>query len=119
MEEVLEPEPPDPLENENMDIKEDPEPSKLPALPTTELPPKKNTRTTEPSSSGGGGGYFPQIKTCKPQKKKIPPPVQPKMKTGGLDKLREYNQEFKQWQLRLVGRVLDNKETIKAYVSGL
>jgi hypothetical protein len=41
------------------------------------------------------------------------------MKTGGLDKLREYNQEFKRWQLRLVGRVLDNKETIKAYVAGL
>jgi hypothetical protein len=41
------------------------------------------------------------------------------MKAEGLDKLREYNQEFKRWQLRLVGRILDNKETIKAYVTGL
>jgi hypothetical protein len=56
MEEVLEPEPPDLLESKKMDIKEDPELLKLPTLPTTELPPKKNTRTTEPSSSGGGGG---------------------------------------------------------------
>jgi hypothetical protein len=41
------------------------------------------------------------------------------MKMGGLSQLREYNQEFKRWQLRLVGRVLDNKKTIKAYVTGL
>jgi hypothetical protein len=41
------------------------------------------------------------------------------MKEGGLDKLREYNQAFKRWQLRLVGRILDNKETIRAYVTRL
>jgi hypothetical protein len=115
MEEELEPEPPDlPV---HMDTKQDPEPSKLPMLPTVQLP--KTTDATGPSSSGGGGGYFLQTKARKTQKKKIPPPVQPRMKTGGLDKLWEYNQEFKRWQLRLVGRVLDNKETIKAYVTGL
>jgi hypothetical protein len=119
MEENLEPEPPDPHPTDQvyMDTKQDPEPLKLPALPTVEPPPK--AKPTKSSPSGGGGGYFPQTKTCKTPKKKIPPPVQPKMKVGGLDKLREYNQEFKQWQLRLVGRVLDNKETIKAYVTGL
>jgi RNase H-like domain found in reverse transcriptase/Reverse transcriptase (RNA-dependent DNA polymerase) len=41
------------------------------------------------------------------------------MKAGGLEQLWEYNQEFKCWQLWLVGRVLDNKETIRAYVTGL
>jgi hypothetical protein len=123
MEEILEPELPDPPpadhpEDIYMDIKDNQEPSKLPVLPTIEAP-RKTTKTTSPPPSGGGEGYFPQTKTCKPQKKKIPPPVQPKMEMGRLDKLREYKQEFKQWQLRLVGCVLDNKETIKAYVTGL
>jgi hypothetical protein len=119
-EENLEPEPPDPppIEEVHMDTKQDPEPSKLPALPTIELLPKKTTRSTS-SSPSGGGGYFPQTKAHKIPKKKIPPPVQPNMKTGGLDQLREYNQEFKRWQLRLVGHVLDNKETIRAYVTRL
>jgi hypothetical protein len=113
MEEDLEP--PDPPVH--MDTKQ--EPSKLPTLPTVELVSKKTTKPTGSSPSGGGGGYFPQPKTRRTPKKRIPPPVQPKMKAGGLDKLREYNQEFKRWQLQLVGRVLDNKETIKAYVTGL
>jgi hypothetical protein len=97
MEEPLELEPPDlpPIEEVYMDTQEDNELTKLSTLPTIELPPKKTTRTTKPLSSGGGGGYFPQIKTQKAQKKKIPPLTQPKMKVGGLDKLREYNQEFK------------------------
>jgi hypothetical protein len=102
-----------------MDTKQDPELSKLPTLPTIKLSNKKTMETTGSSPSGGGGGYFPQTKTRKPQKKKILPPVQPKMKKGGLDKLREYNQEFKQWQLRLVGHILDNKETIRAYITRL
>jgi hypothetical protein len=109
MEETLEPlDPP-----VHMDTKRDPEP------PTVELPTKETTKPTSPSTSGGGGGYVPLIKARKTSKKKIPPPVQPKMKVGGLEQLREYNQEFKRWQLRLVGRVLDNKETIRAYVIGL
>jgi hypothetical protein len=41
------------------------------------------------------------------------------MKKGGLKNLQEYNQEFKQWQMQLVGCIIDSKETIKAYVSGL
>jgi hypothetical protein len=115
MEENLEP--PDPPVH--MDTKQDPEPSKLPTLPTVKLLAKKTTKFTNLSPSGGGGGYIPETKARKTPKKKIPPPVQPKMKTGGLEQLREYNQEFKRWQLRLVGRVLDNKETIRAYVTGL
>jgi hypothetical protein len=110
MEEDIKLEPPDPPVN--TDTKQDPEPSKL---PTGKLP--KTTETTR--SSGGGGGYFPPTKTRKMLKKKIPPPIQPKMKAGGLDQLREYNLEFKRWQLRLVGRGQENKETIKAYVAGL
>jgi hypothetical protein len=89
-----------------MEIQRDPNPPEPPALPK---------KATSPLSSGGGGGYFPLTKTRKTPKKEIPPPVQPKMKVGGLDKLQEYNQDFKHWQLRLVGHVLDNKETIKAY----
>jgi hypothetical protein len=97
---------PPPIEEVHMDTKQDPEPM-------------KTTKSISSSPSGGGGGYFPQTKTRKTPKKKIPPPVKPNMKTGGLDKLREYNQEFKRWQLRLVSQVLDNKETIKAYITGL
>jgi hypothetical protein len=41
------------------------------------------------------------------------------MKKGGLKDLQQYNQDFKQWRMRLVGRLDDNKETIKAYVPGL
>jgi hypothetical protein len=124
MKEVLEPEWPDPPladypEESYMDTRNNQKLSKLPTLPTVELPPKKTTKITDPPSSGGGGGYFPQTKTCKPPEKKISPPVQPKMAMAGLDKLQEYNQEFKQWQLRLVGQVLDNKEMIKAFVTGL
>jgi hypothetical protein len=108
MEETLEP--PDPPVH--MDIKQDPEP------PTVKLPTKETMKPTSPSTLGGGGGYVPLTKIRKTPKK-IPPPVQPKMKIGGLEQLREYNQEFKRWQLQLIGRVLDNKETIRAYVTGL
>jgi hypothetical protein len=107
MEEDVKLEPPDPP----VINKQEPEPSKP---PTNTLP-----KVPETTRSSGGGGYFPQAKTCKTPKKKIPPPVQPKMKIGGLEQLREYNQEFKRWQLRLVGRILDDKKTIKAYVTGL
>jgi hypothetical protein len=91
-EEALEPEPPDQIpvnypEESYMDTQEDQEPSKLPILPTVELPTKRTTKTTDSPSSGGGEGYFPQTKTHKTPKKKIPPPVQPKMKMRGLDKL--------------------------------
>jgi hypothetical protein len=41
------------------------------------------------------------------------------MKEGGLKKLQEYNQNFKHWQMRLIGHLNDKKETIRAYVSGL
>jgi hypothetical protein len=120
MEEVPESEAPPRTNDQYMNTKEDQEPPGLPVLPTVEIPPKETIKTTSYSPfGGGGGGYFPQTKTHKPQKRKIPPPVQPKMKMGGLDKLWEYNQEFKQWQLRLIGHILDNKEMIKAYVSGL
>jgi hypothetical protein len=40
------------------------------------------------------------------------------MKKGGINELQKYNKDFKQWQLKLAGRVPD-KETIKAYLSGL
>jgi hypothetical protein len=120
MEENIRPEPePPPIEEVHMDTKQDPESSKLPMLPTVELLPKETTKSTSSSPSGGGGRYFPQTKAHKTPKKKIPPPIKPQMKVGGLDQLQEYNQDFKCWKLRLVGRVLDNKETIKAYVTGL
>jgi hypothetical protein len=95
-----------------------PEPPQLIAAPTPLTQKNVQNKTTEYTPSGGG--YFPQTTTQKKrQKKKIPPPIQPKMKKGGLKDLQEYNQNFKRWQMRLVGRINDNKETIKAYVSGL
>jgi hypothetical protein len=41
------------------------------------------------------------------------------MKKGGLKDLQQYNQDFKRWWMRLVSHINDDKETIKAYVSGL
>jgi hypothetical protein len=114
-EEVLEP---GNHENEPMDMGKDPDPPEPPQLiaaPTPPIQETTQTKTTEYAPSGGG--YFPP--TTKRQWKKIPPPVQPKMKKGGLKDLQQYNQDFKRWQMRLVGRINDNKETIKAYVSGL
>jgi Retroviral aspartyl protease len=115
------PEPEEHHEDEPMDTGKDPDPPEPPQLiaaPTPLAQKTAQTKTTEHAPSGGG--YFPQMATRKTrQKKKIPPPVQPKMKKGGLKDLQQYNQDFKRWQMRLVGRVHDNKETIKAYVSGL
>jgi hypothetical protein len=117
-EEILEPENHD---NEPMDTGKDPdspEPPQLIAAPTPLTQKTTQSKTTEHAPSGGG--YFPQTTTRKTrQKKKVLPPVQPKMKKGGLKDLQQYNQDFKRWQMRLIGRVNDNKETIKAYVSGL
>jgi hypothetical protein len=117
-EEIPEPESHEP---EPMDTGKDPDPPEPPQLIATPTPPKQETtqtKTTEHTPSGGG--YFPPTTTQKKrQRKKIPPPVQPKMKKGGLKDLQQYNQEFKRWRMRLVGRINDNKETIKAYVSGL
>jgi hypothetical protein len=120
MEEEI-PEPEIHHKDEQMDTGKDPDPPEPPQLIAAPTPPaQKNvqTKTTEHTSSGGG--YFPQTTNQKKrQRKKIPPPVQPKMKKGGLKDLQQYNQDFKWWQMRLVGRINNNKETIKAYVSGL
>jgi hypothetical protein len=108
-------------EDEPMDTGKDPDPPEPPQLITAPTPPTRKvtqTKTTEHTPSGGG--YFPQTtaqKKC--QRKKIPPPVQPKMKKGGLKDLQQYNQDFKRWRMRLVSHINDDKETIKAYVSGL
>jgi Reverse transcriptase (RNA-dependent DNA polymerase) len=117
-EEIPEPESHEP---EPMDTGKDPDPPEPPQLIAAPTPTKQETtqtKTTEHAPSGGG--YFPPTTTQKKrQRKKIPPPIQPKMKKGGLKDLQQYNQEFKRWQMRLVGCINDNKETIKAYVSGL
>jgi hypothetical protein len=118
-EEILEPE--KHHENEPMDTGKDPdppEPLQLIAAPTPPAQKHVQNETTERTPSGGG--YFPQTTNQKKrQRKKIPPPIQPKMKKGGLKDLQQYNQDFKRWRMRLVGRINDDKETIKAYVSGL
>jgi hypothetical protein len=118
-EEILEPE--IHHEDEQMDTGKDPDPPEPPQLIAAPIPPaQKNVQNKTTEYVPSGGGYFPQTTTQKKhQRKRIPPPVQPKMKKGGLKDLQQYNQDFKWWQMRLVGRVNDNKETIKAYVLGL
>jgi hypothetical protein len=120
MEEEI-PEPKVHYEDEQMDTGKDPdppEPSQLIAAPTPPI--QKTTQTKDTEHAPSGGGYFPQMTIQKKRQwKKIPPPVQPKMKKGGLKDLQQYNQDFKRWRMRLVGRVNDDKETIKAYISGL
>jgi hypothetical protein len=120
MEEEI-PEPEVHHEDEHMDTGKDPDPPGPPQLITAPTPPiQKSTKTKVTEYTPSGGGYFPPTTTRKKQqRKKIPPPVQPKMKKGGLKDLQQYNQDFKRWRMRFVGRVNDDKETIKAYVSGL
>jgi hypothetical protein len=115
------PEPEILYENEQMDTGKDPDPPEPPQLIAAPTPPaQKNVQTKTTKHTPSGGGYFPPTTTQKTrQRKKIPPPVQPKMKAGGLKDLQQYNQDFKRWQMRLVGQLNDKKETIKAYVSGL
>jgi hypothetical protein len=120
MEEEI-PEPEEHHEDEPMDTGKDPDPPEPPQLVAAPTPlTQKATETKTTGNTPSGGGYFPPTTTQKKRpKKKVPPPVQPKMKKGGLEDLRQYNQNFKWWQMRLVGRVNNNKETIKAYISGL
>jgi hypothetical protein len=104
MEEEI-PEPEERREDERMDMGKDPDPPEPPQLIATPTPPTQKTTQTQTTEQGLlGGGYFPQTTTQKKrQKKKILPPVQPKMKKGGLKDLQLYNQDFKRWQMRLVG----------------
>jgi hypothetical protein len=122
MEEVLEPDIPLPIEDIHMETGKDPDPPEPPRLiVATPVPPTKQTTCTETiEHAPSGGGYFPQTNTQKTHpKKKILSPVQPKMKGEKLKDLQGYIQDFKQWQMRLVGHINNNKETIKAYVAGL
>jgi hypothetical protein len=41
------------------------------------------------------------------------------MKGRSLKSLETYDKAFKQYKARLIGRVLDDKETIRAYLNGL
>jgi hypothetical protein len=41
------------------------------------------------------------------------------MKGRSLKSLETYDKAFRQYKARLIGRVLDNKETIHAYLNGL
>jgi hypothetical protein len=92
MEEVPKPEPlniPEKYhENKYMDTGKDPDPPEPLQLITTPVPPTKTTDTEATNYSPARGGYFPQTKTCKTSpKKKILPPIQPKMKRGGIKNL--------------------------------
>jgi hypothetical protein len=102
----------------DLDPPDPPEPSQ-----PTIAPPSPSNKTTRTKLTDylppGGGAYFPTTQLIIKRKKKVLPPVQPRMKKGGIENLWDYNKDFKRWQMRLVGQVLDNKETIKAYVFGL
>jgi hypothetical protein len=81
-------------EDEHMDTGKDPDPPEPPRLivPTPAPPIKQTTRTETIEHTPSGGGYFPQTNTWKTcQRKKILPPVQPKMKEAKLKNLQGYN----------------------------
>jgi hypothetical protein len=65
-------------------------------------------------TSGGGGSYRPFI-----TKTKRTQTVAPRMKGRSLKSLETYNKAFRQYKARLIGRVLDDKETICTYLNGL
>jgi hypothetical protein len=99
----MEEEVPEP-KDEPMDTGKDPDPPE-PPLPVA-APTQKPTQTKITEQGPSGGGYFPQTTNQKKRpRKKISPPVQPKMKKEGLKDLQQYNQDFKRWRMRLIGRI--------------
>jgi hypothetical protein len=92
MEEEI-PEPEIHYEDERMDMGKDPDPLEPPQLIAALTPlAQKTTWTKTTEHIPSGGGYFPQTTTQKKrQRKKVLPPVQPKMKKGGLKDLQQYN----------------------------
>jgi hypothetical protein len=61
-------------------------------------------------TSGGGGSYRPFI-----SKNKRTQTTAPKMKGRSIKSLETYDKAFRQYKARLIGRVLDDKDTIRAY----
>jgi hypothetical protein len=70
--------------------------------------------TNSSQTSGGGGSYRPLI-----TKNKRTQTIAPRMKGRSLKSLETYEKAFRQYKARLIGRVLDDKETIRAYLNGL
>jgi hypothetical protein len=65
-------------------------------------------------TSGGGGSYRPLI-----TKNKRTQTTASKMKGRSLKSLETYDKAFRQYKARLIGRVLNDKDTIRAYLNGL
>jgi hypothetical protein len=70
---------------------------------------------TSSSQTSGGGGLYRAFIT----KNKRAQTTAPKMKGRSLKSLETYDKAFRQYKARLVGRILDDKETIRAYLNGL
>jgi hypothetical protein len=65
--------------------------------------------------TSGGGESYPILIT----KTKRTQTVAPRMKGQSLKSLETYDKAFRQYKTRLVERILDDKETIRAYLNGL
>jgi hypothetical protein len=70
---------------------------------------------TSTSQTSEGGGSYPILIT----RTKRTQTAASRMKGCSLKSLETYNKAFKQYKARLVGRILDDKETIHVYLNGL
>jgi hypothetical protein len=70
---------------------------------------------TNTSQTSGGGGSYPILIT----RTKCTQTAAPRMKGRSLKSLETYDKAFRQYKARLIGRILDDKETIRAYLNGL
>jgi hypothetical protein len=70
---------------------------------------------TNTSQTSGGGGSYPILIT----RTKRTQTAAPRMKGRSLKSLETYDKAFRQYKARLIGRILDDKETIRAYLNGL
>jgi hypothetical protein len=104
---------------EPMDVTPDKEP-KLAGPKTTNsnqtvMTETQSSEESDNSQTSGGGGSFRPLIT----KNKRTQTAAPKMKGRSLKSLETYDKAFRQYKARLVGRLLDDKETIRAYLNGL
>jgi hypothetical protein len=104
---------------EPMDVTPDKEPKQTdPEITNKNQVVTTGTQSDEETSlsqiSGGGGSYRPLI-----TKNKCTQTAAPRMKGRSLKSLETYDKAFRQYKARLIGRVLGDKDTIRAYLNGL
>jgi hypothetical protein len=70
-----------------MDINLDPDPPERPLILEEKLSPVTTTETWTSPSPGEGGAFIPVTWPMVKKKKKVLPPIQPRMKKGGIENL--------------------------------